>query len=488
MKKTEDNKTQSYNKNQPSILWHDFETFGTNPKLDHPSQFAAIRTDLELNEIDEPKEYFCKLPMDYLPNPEACLITKITPQIVERKGVCEHQFMQKVLAEMSKPNTCSAGYNTIRFDDEVTRYSAYRNFFNPYEREWKNGNSRWDIIDLVRTCYALRPEGINWPKKEDGSPSFKLEDLTVANGLAHENAHDAVSDVRATIAMARLIKEKQPKLYQYIFDMRNKRKLAELIDINNLTPLMHVSSKIKAEHGCCTWICPIAWHPTNNNAVIVLNLALDPKPLVSLSVDEIKQNMFKPSSEFAEGESRLPIKLIHLNKCPVLATAKTLLPENAERLKIDRQRCLDNLAFIKQNPVIREKLTQVYESMEFDAPVDADFALYDGFASDADQAVMEQIQQKRVDALAEFQPHFENERYSTLWFRFKGRNYPHLLSVEEQAKWRAHCQQRLTDDSGTFGLSINSFAAQIQQLAEQHSADPQKMAVLRSLYQYLNEI
>ncbi len=473
------------NKNQPSLLWHDYETWGVNPKKDHPAQFAAIRTDLDLNEIDEPVEYFCYPPMDYLPNPQACLITKITPQLTQRKGDCEHEFMRKVLAQMSKPNTCTVGYNSIRFDDEVTRYSLYRNFFDPYAREWQNGNSRWDIIDLVRACYALRPEGINWPTKEDGTPSFKLEELTLANGISHEKAHDAVSDVRATIAMARLIKEKQPKLYQYLFELRNKRKVAELIDINNLTPLVHISSKLKAEHGCCSWICPMAWHPTNSNAVIVLNLAQDPTPLADLSVDEIQQKLFTKTDDLAEGESRLPIKLIHINKSPVLAPAKTLKPEDAERLNIDREACLTHLKFLKQHPQIREKLVQLYESIEFDEETDPDYALYQGFTSPADKALMERIQAMDITQYADFEPDFEDLKLKSLWFRFKARNYPHLLNESESSKWHNHCRERLMSSSDYFGLTFESFSSQLETLVEQYQQDEEKLAVLKALFKYL---
>ncbi|MCU4674497.1 exodeoxyribonuclease I [Catenovulum sp. 2E275] len=471
--------------NQPTLLFHDYETWGVNPKKDHPAQFAAIRTDLELNEIAEPVEFFCYPPLDYLPNPEACLITGITPQLTQQKGTCEHEFIRKVLQEMSVPNTCSLGYNTIRFDDEVTRFTLYRNFFDPYAREWQNGNSRWDLIDLVRACYALRPDGINWPFKEDGSPSFKLEDLSKANGLAHENAHDAVSDVRATIEMARLVKQKQPKLYQYLFDLKDKRKVSQLIDINNLTPLVHVSSKLKATQGCCTWVCPIAWHPSNSNAVIVINLALNPTPLVELSVDEIKQKLFTSSENLAEGEDRLPVKLIHINKSPVLAPAKTLTPENADRLGINRAQCLDNLQFIKQHPVIREKLVQLYESISFDEVNDVDQALYQGFTNPADKALMEQIQAMPVNQYADLSPNFTDPKFNELWFRFKARNYPHLLNESEILKWQVHCKDRLTDENNLSSLNFSTFTTKLESLVEQHSQDEGKIKIIKSLFRYI---
>ena len=187
--------------NQATILWHDYETWGVSPKFDKPSQFAGIRTDLDLNIIGEPEMFYCQPPQDYLPQPEACLVTGITPQKALREGLTEAEFAERIHSLFSQPNTCVAGYNSIRFDDEVTRYLLYRNFYDPYAREWQNGNSRWDIIDMIRACYALRPEGIEWPTVErDGQQvvSFRLELLTKANGIEHEAAHDAMSDVYAT--------------------------------------------------------------------------------------------------------------------------------------------------------------------------------------------------------------------------------------------------------------------------------------------------
>ncbi|MGS0729095.1 exodeoxyribonuclease I, partial [Shewanella sp. 0m-11] len=226
--------------NQPTLFWHDYETFGANPAKDRPSQFAGVRTDMDLNIIGEPETFYCKVANDYLPSPEAILITGITPQLANLKGMPEAEFMDKINGLFSQPKTCVVGYNSLRFDDEVSRYGFYRNFIDPYAREWQNGNSRWDIIDLVRACYAFRPEGINWPEKEDGSPSFKLEQLTVANGLSHEKAHDAMSDVYATIDMAKLIKSVQPKLFDYYFSLRQKQAVSKLIDVLEMKPLVHV--------------------------------------------------------------------------------------------------------------------------------------------------------------------------------------------------------------------------------------------------------
>ena len=203
-----------------TLYWHDYETFGVDARRDRPAQFAGLRTDEELNEIGEPLNIYCKPALDVLPHPEACLITGITPQLADARGVLEPEFIARIHAEFAQPGTCGVGYNSLRFDDEVTRHTLYRNFYDPYAREWQNGNSRWDLIDLVRMTYALRPEGIEWPLKDDGKPSFRLENLATANNIGHESAHDALSDVRATIGVARLIRNRQPRLYDWLFQLR----------------------------------------------------------------------------------------------------------------------------------------------------------------------------------------------------------------------------------------------------------------------------
>ena len=295
-----------------TFYWHDYETWGASPAVDRPSQFAGVRTDEDLNLLGEPLVIYCQPPVDVLPHPEACIVTGITPQVAIKEGLPEYEFIQKIHAEFSVPATCGVGYNSVRFDDEVTRYTLYRNFYDPYEREWRNGNSRWDIIDMVRLVYALRPEGIEWPVV-DGRPSFRLELLTEANGISHASAHDAFSDVEATIALARLIKLKKPQLYDYVYSHRGKREVTRLIDVANKKPLLHISSMFSSEHGCAALVVPLAEHPSNKNAVISFDLSCDPTPLETLSAEEIAERVFTANADLPEGVERLPLKLIHLN-------------------------------------------------------------------------------------------------------------------------------------------------------------------------------
>lgn len=475
--------------NQPTILWHDYETWGVNPKFDKPSQFAGIRTDLDLNIIGKPEMFYCQPPQDYLPQPEACLVTGITPQKALAEGLTEADFAARIHALFSSPNTCVAGYNNIRFDDEVSRYLFYRNFYDAYAREWQNGNSRWDIIDMVRACYALRPEGIEWPTIErDGEEvvSFRLELLTAANGIAHEAAHDAMSDVYATIAMAKLIKEKQPKLYDFIFNLKNKKQVADLLDVYNMTPVVHTSSKISSEHGCTSWFAPISHHPSNKNAIIAVDLAKSPEPLLNLSAEEIKTRLYTRHDELAEDELPIPVKLIHINKCPVVAPAKTLLKENAARLAIPRETCLQNLALLKKHPELREKLSEVFISnFDEEEKPDAEQALYGGsFFSHGDKAQMDILRSLPPEQLGSYEFAFQDERLAVLLFRYRARNYPLTLTNEEQQKWQQYCQNKL-QNGGQGILSADEYMIKLENLAFENENKPEKMAVLKKLYQYL---
>lgn len=476
---------------QPTILWHDYETWGVSPKFDKPSQFAAIRTDLDLNIIGEPEVFYCQMPADYIPHPEAALVTGITPQKTLQEGLSEAEFAQRIHTLFTEPNTCVAGYNNIRFDDEVTRYLFYRNFYDPYAREWQNGNSRWDIIDMVRACYALRPEGINWPTVErDGEHviSFRLELLTAENGISHEAAHDAMSDVYATIAMAKLIKDKQPKLYDFIFNLRNKKQVAEHIDVYNMTPIVHTSSKVSSEHGCTSWFAPVCYHPTNKNGVIAVDLARDPSPLFDLDAEQIKARLYTRYDELAEDELPIPIKQIHLNKCPVVAPAKTLLPENAERLSIPRETCLANLAKLKKHREIIDKLNQVFAPDYDDSQeIDAEQALYGGdFFSSADKAQMAILHNLTPEQLASHEFSFSDPRLPTMLFRYRARNYPATLTSQEQSKWQAYCQEKI-HYGGKGLLSAEEFMLKLENLAHEHESDSPKMQVLKALYQYFQQ-
>jgi len=465
-----------------TLYWHDYETWGEVPAQDKPSQFAGIRTDEDLNVVGDPLMIYCRPTPDLLPKPEACLVTGVTPQQALAEGLPECQFIAAIHRELAQPGTCGVGYNTIRFDDEVTRYALYRNFYDPYEREWKNGNSRWDIIDIVRLTYALRPEGIEWPQREDGKPSFKLEHLTAANGLAHEAAHDALSDVYATIAVARLIKNCQPRLYDYCYRMRDKRELHGLIDLSQRKPLLHISSMFPAENGCAALVAPIAMHPVNKNAVIVFDLAADPAPLLHLSPEQIAERLFTRQQELPEGVERLPLKLVHLNKCPVLATPKMVTPAVAQRLNMDLAQARQHWQRLLHMD-IAPKLQQVYQQQAFEPRTDPEQMLYDGFLGDQDRKALQWVREASPEQLAANSFNFQDARLGPLLFRYRARNFPESLSAKEREQWEAFCYQRLTDESAGASIVLTEYFQRLDRLRVT-TDDPNKLGILKALEEY----
>ncbi len=439
--------------------------------------------------MGEPLVIYCKPANDMLPQPEACMVTGITPQKALAEGVVEAEFMTRIHQEMAHPGTCGVGYNTIRFDDEVTRYGFYRNFFDPYAREWQNGNSRWDIIDMVRLTHALRPEGIEWPRHPDGKPSFRLEHLTAANGISHQSAHDALSDVHATIAMARLVKEKQPRLYDYIFRLRKKQAVGELLNLQARKPVLHVSSMYPAEHGCIAMVMPLAAHPTNANGVIVFDLRYDPTPLLTLSEDEIHQRLFTPAADLPEGVERMPLKTVHLNKCPVVVPMNTLSAAAAERWQIDvRQGELHRKTLLAADG-LKEKLGRIHQMTTFDKVSDPDQNLYGGgFFSADDRRRMDRIRAVAPGDLSSFPQVFDDQRLPEMLFRYRARNWPETLSEEERGCWEEYRQARLFEPGEGAGLPMDDYLACLDEMEMDESLPPEKRRIIPELLAWAEKL
>jgi exodeoxyribonuclease-1 len=450
----------------PTLYWHDYETFGIDPQRDRPAQFAGIRTDTEFNILDDPLVIYCKLSADNLPSPDACLITRITPQKSEQLGICEAEFIRTIHFELAQPNTCALGYNSIRFDDEVTRNCLYRNFYEPYAREWQNGNSRWDLLDVARAARALRPEGIVWPYSNDGKPSFRLDQLTVANDICHDNAHDALSDVYATIAIAKLIKYKQPRLYDFLWQHRTKENALKLLQLGNFRPLVHISGKYPSIKHCLAVVVPICKHPTNNNGIIVYDLSVNPEPILDLSIEKIRERIFTATENMPEGIDRIPLKTVHINKCPVLAPISVIRPEDAERLQIDLNQCKENLAAIKYAPDLSVKLSAVFAEQKYISDFsDPDLAIYSGgFFSDADKRLMNKIINLSQQELANTAFNYNDTRLPEMLFRFRARNYPQTLTALEAKVWQDFCINRLMVKQQGCGLTIEEYFQQLQVL------------------------
>ena len=481
-----------------TFLWHDYETFGINPRRDRPAQFAGIRTDAELNEIGEPLMLYCKPASDYLPDPESCLLTGITPQLCLERGVAEHEFAARIEAVLAQPGTIGVGYNTIRFDDEVTRHLFWRNLIDPYAREWQNDCGRWDLLDVVRMCYALRPEGITWPRKPDERfpddpkvtrPSFKLEDLARANGLMHDAAHDALSDVRATIALARLIRQAQPKLFDFALSLHKKDRVAAELGLptspQTAQPFLHISGMFPPERGCLAVMWPLATHPTNKNELLAWDLSQDPAELPLLDAATLRQRLFSRSADLPEGVQRLPIKSVHLNKSPmVVRKLATLTPEMAAQWGVDIPAALRNAEKAAGLPDMSAIWPEVFQRPKEAAP-DVDEDLYGGFVGNADRRRLNQLRALSPAELAHSRTGFDDDRLEEMLFRYRARNFPETLSPEDAERWEAHRVAWLLEGEGG-ARNVDALFARIDTLSE--TADERGEAILGSLYDYAEAI
>lgn len=471
-----------------TFLWHDYETFGTDTRRDRPAQFAAIRTDADLNEIGEPLMLYCKPGTDYLPDPGACLITSITPQRCEELGLPEHEFAARIEAELAQSGTIGVGYNTIRFDDEVTRFMFWRNLIDPYAREWQNGCGRWDLLDVVRMAWALRPDGIQWPVV-DGKPSFRLEKLTEANGIAHEAAHDALSDVRATIALARLVRRHNPRLFDFALALHKKERVAQELHLpttqNTAKPFLHISGMFGTDRGCMAVLWPLAMHPTNRNELLAWDLAEDPGVLASLTVEELRLRLFTRAQDLPEGIARLPLKGVHLNKSPmVVGNLNTLTPALAARWGIDLALAARHAQTARSLPDLSAIWAQVYARPEEPTP-DVDQDLYGGFLSNEDRRRLNRLRSLPGAELAQARAGFDDARLAELLFRYRARNFPDTLAPEEQERWQAHRIAALMQGEGGV-RTFDALFAQLDTLGEQ--ADERGQAILEAIYDWAERI
>lgn len=469
-----------------SFYWHDYETFGTDPQRDRPVQFAGLRTDDHFNIVEEPLVVYLKPSDDCLPHPDACVITGITPQLAERNGLCDAEFIALIHTQMARANTCSLGYNSLRFDDEVTRNCLYRNFYDPYAREWQNGNSRWDIIDVVRAARALRPDGINWPVNGEGVTSYRLDQLTVANGISHQSAHDALSDVHATIAIAKLIRQAQPRLFQFLLQHRFKNSALELLKLGSYEPLIHVSGKYPAVKNCLAVVVPICVHPGNSNGIIVYDLSVDPEPMLELTAEDIHQRLFTAAKDLPEGVDRVPLKTVHVNKCPVLAPLSVIRPADAARLNLDLRFCSDNLVKIKDAKNLSGKISTVFdvfdERSNFKPDADPDLSIYSGgFFSDSDKKTMVRIRSMTPEQLARTDFTFTDPRLPEMLFRYRARNYPDSLSEAEKLKWKDFCFGRLTGRALGASITFDGYFKRLQELEKDENVN---LDILKALDNY----
>ncbi|PPC78365.1 exodeoxyribonuclease I [Pokkaliibacter plantistimulans] len=470
-----------------TFFWHDYESFGIDPARDRPAQFAGIRTDWQLNPIGEPLMIYCQPGLDYLPQPAACMITGIDPALAWQQGVPEAEFIARIEYELKQPGTCGVGYNSIRFDDEVTRHTLYRNLRDPYAREWQNGCSRWDILDMVRLVRLMQPDALVWPEV-DGRVSIKLEHLTQTNGVGHDKAHDALSDVEATIALARLIKTRAPKLFDYCLSLRDKREVQGKLDIFRHKPVLHISGMFPTERMNAAVLAPLMSQPGNANGIVLFDLSQPAQVLLDTSAEELERLLYTPTDQLPPGQVRPALKTLHINRSPVVMGVNK---DIADKLALSLESLQANLTLLRQHTENwKPKLEQIYQrkpATELQAS-DPDLMLYSGgFFSASDKRLMQSVIDMPAEQLRGYCPPFQDGRLEEMLFRYRARSFPQHLSEAEKAQWIEFCHERITD--GRAGaLTLEAYRSELEALLADESLTQEKHLLLRQLQEYGNEV
>lgn len=456
-----------------TFFFYDLETSGLNPRQDRIMQFAGQRTDMNLKPIGEPYNLLVTLNDDTLPSPDALMVTGITPQKTVEEGYTEAQFARMLSEDIFTPETVAVGFNNIRFDDEFIRHLLWRNFHDPYEWSWKDGRSRWDLLDVVRLTRALRPEGINWPLDAKGEPSNRLELITSANGIAHENAHDALADVTALIAVTKLIKQKQPQLYDYLLKMRDKKVVQQLVNVDDKKPFVYASGRYDKEFAKTTVAFPLT--TSRNGGVVVYDLRYDPTPFVGLSVEELSAKLFASWEERqAEDFVKLPVKELQYNRCPAVAPLGVLEQGDGwQKISLSAETIQQHQHILLNHPDFAEKLRTIFENKPaFKKLPDPEAQLYDGFLNDRDRLQVEAVRNADERELADFHPEFQDERLAPLLLHYKARNFLRSLSEDDLAQWEAWRAQHLQ-------AQLPGFMASLQRLAP--AATDEQQFILQEL-------
>lgn len=444
-------------------------------------QFAGIRTDMELQPIGEPYNVLVRLNDDTLPAPEALMVTGITPQQTVTDGYSEAEFAKILVDEVFTEDTIAVGFNSIRFDDEFVRHLLWRNFYDPYEWSWKDGRSRWDLLDIVRITRALRPEGIEWPVTEEGVATNRLELLTKLNGIDHLKAHDALSDVEALIAVTGLIKQKQPQLYAYLLEMRDKNKIKQLVNLDDKKPFVYTSGRYDAEFDKTTVAFPLT--AGKNGNVLVYDLRYDPTPFIGLNSKELAAKVFATWEERQkEGFVKLPVKELQYNRAPAVAPLGVLQQSDGwARVKLTPEIIEKHKAILLSAPHFAENIRSIFEGRaEFKKAIDPEAQLYDGFVDARDKLRIETVRNADVRTLADFQPTFSDERLPPLLLHYKARNYPATLNENESRAWEEWRASRIGRQLPQFMKSLNRLAAT--------EADDNKQFILQELHLWAENV
>lgn len=463
-----------------SFFFYDLETSGLSARHDRVMQFAGVRTDMDFNRIGESYNMLVALNDDTIPSPEALMVTGISPQKTVDEGYTEAQFAKLLVEDVFVGDTIAVGFNNVRFDDEFIRHLFWRNFYDPYEWTYKDGRSRWDLLDVVRMTRALRPEGITWPFDSKGRPTNRLELITKANGISHQHAHDALADVDALIDVAKLIKDKQPQLFDYLFTIRDKRAVQAFVNLDDIKPVVYASGQYESEWNKVTVVLPIA--PAPNANILVYDLRYDPSQMVELGEEELAAKVFASWEDRQRDDFvKLPVKILQYNRCPAVAPLGVLSQgEGWKKVGLDEVTVMSHAQTLIQHPEFSERLRSVFEKKrDYISSNDPESQLYDGFLNDRDRLRVETVRNASERELVDFHPEFTDERLAPLLLHYKARNFPKTLAKDEVEEWEQWREARLARQLPSAMKSLQQASA---------TADDNKRFILQELQLWIESI
>lgn len=343
----------------------DTETTGLSHHYDQIIQFAGIAVDENLEYIEGDEILMdIRLRPDVVPSPMAFAIHGIDLNRLKRSPLNEFEAAAHIQNWMMKtPNSMLSGFNSQSFDDEVVRNTMYRNMLDPYEHEWRNSNSRLDVYRLILFVYALRPETIEWPVNDEGKISLKLGDLCKANGIELEHAHDARFDVVATIELMRVIKNNNPKIWDFFLKLSDKHEAKRQVESRK--PLVMVERFLPRDQSHMTMVLPLIYDSKIGTKMLCIDLRNDPTETLGLSAEELKRRCLTPVADLADGEEIRSIRSITTNKQPMIADLNVLRDRNdvVERAGLDIEACLKHAEMInKAGNDFRKRVQEAFES------------------------------------------------------------------------------------------------------------------------------
>ncbi len=479
-----------------TFLFYDIETSGLNSAFDQILTFAAIRTDLHLNEINR-ENILIKLRPDIVPSPGAFITHRLLLDEL-KNGCCEYKAAKRIHEIMNTPGTISLGYNSLNFDDEFLRFTFYRNLLSPYTHQYANGCSRMDILPIALLYRLFRPEVLKWPEI-NGKPTMKLELISKKNNLVSPlaKAHDAMVDVEATLSLAKkLFKEKDMWDYCLGFfdkkeDQARTQRILETIQYES----QHYRTGIMISLAFGSRLMYMAPVLLIGNSVPYSNqalwLRLDnenflPKQTKQSNQTDPFNHMFVIRKRYGESEIILPPEKRFMNRL----------------LKTQRIVCQKNLELIKTEPELFKELVQYHLNYEYPVIPDLDYdaSLYQsGFFSWKEQKEIAMFHNASTDdkvklSMAPDSP-IKSQRIKALAFRILFRNYPDLthpmldipLSMTDDAvKYIKKIKSSKHSDNikgfrNDTKLTYDIAADTLHHIKEQNNLDKEQLAILDQL-------